>query len=72
MHDSDEGKLALPTKSHLDHYRIAVGPGGFGENWFRLQPSLAFAVAHEGLINVSQNPMLHLEQILKNDPEANP
>jgi hypothetical protein len=27
---------------------------------------------HEGFINVSQSPMLHLEQTLKNDPEANP
>jgi hypothetical protein len=27
---------------------------------------------HEGFIHVSQGPMLHLDQILKNDPEANP
>ena len=27
---------------------------------------------HEGFIHISQSPMLHLEQILKNDPEANP
>jgi hypothetical protein len=27
---------------------------------------------HEGFIHISQSPMLHLERILKNDPEANP